>query len=387
MKKILFILLMILTVVLAACGGKKEYTIILGGNTEVKVGESVNWTAKIDDLDGSFDWKSSDENIATVAAGKITGISEGEATITVSLKEDSSVNASKKIKVVADEVIVYEITISKNEVTLYPNESDYIEATVTPDTMLVWSSSDNDVANVDNGLINAFKAGKTIITVETIDGSCKKEINVTVKEEEVGYSARDLQKDLVSLKNEYITSKSVNLLLETNNNGKTSNIELIYNLDDNNLFEDLKYEVKGNITSSLYIKDHVSYMMQETAKIKYSLSTKEEELLVNENSSERFLSSVTSFYNEEAFYVAIEKAKEEDNYVEFELVLNDYLGSCLNVDGVDKVTLKVTFENNSIISVELVYNIKDVTTSAKVNYRGTSKQNVEYPNDLDTYVE
>ena len=128
-------------------------------------------------------------------------------------------------------------------------------------------------------------------------------------------------------------------------------------------------------------------MMQETAKIKYSLSTKEEELLENENSSERFLSSVTSFYNEEAFYVAIEKTKEEDNYVEFELVLNDYLGSCLNVDGVDKVTLKVTFENNSIISVELVYNIKDVTTSAKVNYRGTSKQNVEYPNDLDTYVE
>ena len=55
MKKILFILLMILTVVLAACGGKKEYTIILGGNTEVKVGESVNWTAKIDDLERKTD--------------------------------------------------------------------------------------------------------------------------------------------------------------------------------------------------------------------------------------------------------------------------------------------------------------------------------------------
>mgnify|MGYP003294629655 CR=1 FL=1 len=207
MKKILFVLLMVLTVVLAACGGKKEYTIILGGDTEVKVGESVNWTAKIDDLDGSFNWESSDENIAIVSAGKITGISEGEATITVSLKEDESVNASKKIKVVADEVVVYEITISKTEVILYPNESDFVEATVTPDTMLVWSSSNNDVANVDNGTINAFKAGNTVITVETIDGSCKKEINVTVKEEEVGYSARDLQKDLVSLKNEYIASK------------------------------------------------------------------------------------------------------------------------------------------------------------------------------------
>ena len=110
MKKIFFGIVMIFTLFFIACGGSEDYTIILGGDLEVEVGESVTWTAENNKGGAIFVWSSSDESIATVSNGVITGVSEGTVTITAALKDDETVNASKTITVINKE-IVYEIEV------------------------------------------------------------------------------------------------------------------------------------------------------------------------------------------------------------------------------------------------------------------------------------
>ena len=56
----------------------------------VKVGESVTLSATItpdDATDKTITWSSSDEKVATVDAGKVTGVTEGTATITATTKD------------------------------------------------------------------------------------------------------------------------------------------------------------------------------------------------------------------------------------------------------------------------------------------------------------
>lgn len=379
-KKILLMLFLSLSICLVACGENSQVTIKLSGESEVAIGESITLSAKASNSSTDFDWDTSDESIATVSEGIVTGIREGTVTITVSLKNNSSVKTTKEITVTNSNE-EYNLSVSKKEVSLRVDESVAITAMVTPSTELVWSSSNEKIATVDNGKITGIKSGKAIITVSTIDNKITATINVKVTEEN-GYTRNDLKRDLNSIKNEYINSSSINLLFETNN----ESCELIYNKSDG-IYKNFKYCVKGNITTTTYVKNGVFYSEIESSKKKSELSNSEELLLVNQYNASIFLKEVTSFYEEEEFYAALNKKQETNEYVEFDLSLNDYYGKSLNVVGVDLVTIKISFVNNSINAVELIFVTKDESSFMKLYYRGTELQNIEYPSDLDSYSE
>ncbi len=68
---------------------------------EVAIGEKVLVTAKVTNAEnGNKTWKSSNEGVATVTAGTITGVAIGTATITVSLDSDPTVKAEIAVTVV-----------------------------------------------------------------------------------------------------------------------------------------------------------------------------------------------------------------------------------------------------------------------------------------------
>ena len=118
-KKILLSLLFALSLLLIACGENDTITISLSGDDSVKVNNTINLVAKASDNSTDFNWSSSDESIATVSnSGLVTGISVGNVTITVSLKKDSSVKATKNIKVESDGEVSYDLKVSKNKVLL-----------------------------------------------------------------------------------------------------------------------------------------------------------------------------------------------------------------------------------------------------------------------------
>ncbi|NLT02065.1 MAG: hypothetical protein GXY04_06050, partial [Acholeplasmataceae bacterium] len=96
MKKILVILVFSFACLfLAACTPKeeeKDYVLSLTGETSVEEEEQIQLSANVAGLTGlTFVWKSSNEMVATVVDGLVTGVSVGEATITVSVEGNSKI--------------------------------------------------------------------------------------------------------------------------------------------------------------------------------------------------------------------------------------------------------------------------------------------------------
>ena len=117
-------------------------------------------------------YESSDENIATISEnGQIVGISEGTATIIVTvegtdLKKECSVSVSNNI------IIVNQLFVKSEDVKLNVGETYQLDVTVTPvnavDKSLTFSSSKEDIATVSSeGVITALKDGNAKITIKS----------------------------------------------------------------------------------------------------------------------------------------------------------------------------------------------------------------------------
>ena len=124
-------------------------------------------------------WTSSDKSVAKVNKknGTVTAVGEGTATIT----------AKKGKKSVSCVVTVYKyaVTLDKTTAEVYEGSDITLTATVNPETATpVWTSSDETVATVADGKVDALKVGKATITVEIKEGvSASCELTVLEAEE------------------------------------------------------------------------------------------------------------------------------------------------------------------------------------------------------------
>ncbi|MBO4536704.1 MAG: Ig-like domain-containing protein [Bacteroidales bacterium] len=136
--------------------------------------------------DKSVTWTSSAPTVATVDdTGKVTAVKAGEATITVKTK-DGGKQATCALTVNAKVVAVTGVRLDQTELSLYPEESVTLVATVEPenatDKLVFWTSSNSAVANVNgSGLVMALAEGSAVITATTHDGSKTATCQVTVK--------------------------------------------------------------------------------------------------------------------------------------------------------------------------------------------------------------
>ncbi len=129
-------------------------------------------------------WKSSNTSVATVdQSGNVTAKAKGTCTITCSAKDGSGMKAECAVTVIQ---LVTGITLSETSITLYPDETKRLTATVVPSNAnnpaVTWTSSDDAVATViSNGLVVAVASGTCTIICAATDGSgVKAECQVTV---------------------------------------------------------------------------------------------------------------------------------------------------------------------------------------------------------------
>ena len=124
-------------------------------------------------------WTSSNNNVATVKDGVITGVSSGNAVITVS---HENVKASITVKVNNS---VSSIKFYRDNAKIKIGETIKLDYTFFPfnasNKNVSFSSSNESVAVVDSdGYVRGLKAGSTTITVESEDGSKTSDCRITV---------------------------------------------------------------------------------------------------------------------------------------------------------------------------------------------------------------
>lgn len=153
----------------------------------VVVGEEVSLTAAFKPEDaqaGTITWKSSDETVATVdAGGKVTTLAKGVASITASV---DGVSASALVNVFAERVPATEIQLSKTEVSLLVGRAANIKSALLPENTtdsrrLEWTSSDEKVAVVSYGYIQAVGMGEATITARQDDLTATVKVTVADK--------------------------------------------------------------------------------------------------------------------------------------------------------------------------------------------------------------
>lgn len=163
----------------------------------LQVGETATRQASTKSTDYQFFYTSSNPAVATVDQnGMVTGISEGEAIITVSMPESKIgwyAAATRSYKVFVKKAggpsSVKVTSITLNETTLTKNLGDAavtLTATVAPadavDKSITWTSDNPAVATVNNGEVSIIGLGTAIITAAANDGSgVKATCTVTVK--------------------------------------------------------------------------------------------------------------------------------------------------------------------------------------------------------------
>ena len=130
-------------------------------------------------------WSSSDNTVASVSNGKVTALKAGKATITVQTA-DGGKTATCEVTVKEKVYPVESVSLDKTSLELTEGDEATLTATVSPDNAsnknVAWTSSNPEVATVENGKVTAVKAGTATITVKTEDGGKTAMSNVTVKE-------------------------------------------------------------------------------------------------------------------------------------------------------------------------------------------------------------
>src|SRR6218665_1993191 len=200
------------TLLLISSCKKKDDPVAVDGVTispsavSVKVDETVKLTASVtpeNAADKSLTWNSSDNNIATVADGVVTGKSAGTAIITAASHSNPEKLASCTVTVT---VAVEGVTLlAEGGVSVATGATLQLTVAVTPenatDKSLTWTSSDDNLATVSaDGIVTGKSPGTVTITVASHSNPDKSaRCTVTVTSDIVPLTALGVNPSSVSM--------------------------------------------------------------------------------------------------------------------------------------------------------------------------------------------
>ena len=151
------------------------------------------------------------------------------------------------------EVIPVEnVVLNQDNVTLNIGETSTLQATITPDNAtnktVTWTSEDENIASVDDGIVTAIGPGETTITVTTEDGEKTATCKITVMEEEEELISM-ISYDYTELTNQNVTATITfnrDDVTITNNNGNNK-----YVFEENGTFIFEYVDSEGNVSQNI----------------------------------------------------------------------------------------------------------------------------------------
>ncbi len=149
---------------------------------------------------------SSKNNSSSSSSNNSSSSSNKNNSSSSSNNNSSSTKPSQTVKVTG-------VSLNKTSAEIYlNNDTDFsVSATVSPSNAtnknITWSSSNSNIASVNNGYITAHNPGAAIITVKTVDGNKQASINVVVKKKVIVIIGASQVTRMVWYKNSYSSSK------------------------------------------------------------------------------------------------------------------------------------------------------------------------------------
>ena len=216
-------------------------------NDKVEVGKNIALVANItpeNATNKNIIWTSSNVNVAKVENGVVAGLKAGNAIITATT-EDGNKTAICSITVEDPIINVTGIKLSINQKTIKENEVFNLVATVMPENAtnkkVIWTSSNVNVAKVENGVVTGLKAGIAVITATTEDGNKTATCNIVVDNPTVNVTEVKISANQKTIKenetfklnatvmpenatNKNVTWTSSNVSVATVNNGEVKGI-------------------------------------------------------------------------------------------------------------------------------------------------------------------
>nr|AHF24015.1 transglutaminase domain-containing protein [uncultured bacterium Contig1756] len=167
---------------------QQEIPVIVGKTAQAKV-----TVLPADASDKTVDWSTSDGTIATVKAGKITGLKAGTCTLTCTSRSDPDVSAQATL-IVTQPVTSIKCINGKDELSLLTGETIQLEWEVLPEDAnvktLSFRSAHPKIVSVDSsGTVTALSRGTGTIIATSQDGAKRQgSVKVTVIQPVTGVS-------------------------------------------------------------------------------------------------------------------------------------------------------------------------------------------------------
>lgn len=215
---LIFVLLMVIVPV------KVNATSITLNKSEMMLGvgvsEKLQYTLSGELNSSNIVWTSSNQKVATVSGGKVTGITYGKTVITASINGNS---ASCIVTVSADYVSLNSISLSTSTMNVLVGDTETLNVSFYPSNAtnksVVWTSSNNSIASVSGGKVIGKKVGVAIVTASVSDKSVTCVINVVDK---VSLNNISISKSSLSMKEGESQKLSVNYYPNNATNKKVS---------------------------------------------------------------------------------------------------------------------------------------------------------------------
>ena len=194
-------------------------------NLSLNIGGSVSLYATVTPTNATnpaVTWSSSDEKVLTVDNGEVQAVGVGKAVITATTTDGSDLSASCNITV--KPILATDLSLSNNSLTIEEGGADIIIATISPANAtakaLLWTSSNEKVATVSDGVVTAVGQGVAIITATTTDGTnlsvqCKVTVTpstktpITLNQTEATMKANDVLTLVASLEGKALSSSEL----------------------------------------------------------------------------------------------------------------------------------------------------------------------------------
>jgi hypothetical protein len=286
--------------------------------------------------------------------------------------------------------VTYTLTLTGLE-TVKTGESITLTATTAkPEAVYVWTSSNDAIATVDDGLVIGVAVGTVTITV-TVEGVGEQTKTIAVTEDIIvippkEYTPAELKVLLGDTLTDYSESLTGDVMIEAVDGENILTSELMFNFNAEPGIDSMAYTLTGAETAHVYVKEGFAYMLRNEVKTKAEMTPTEEATIINNYGFDEFVSSVAAFYSETEFFDALVFGSRVDNVLTYTLTLASYTGTVFTVAGKDSITLKVYLgAEDVVLKVETLIVEGTATNYTILYFKGLGVQTITYPYDLNTY--